>query len=61
MRRIVPISPMQGNVPLSFTALSYDGRLVLTVRAAPALYPQLPAVRASLDAGLAEFADLGRG
>jgi len=52
---------MQGNVPLSFTALSYDGRLVLTVRAAPALYPQLPAVRASLDAGLAEFADLGRG
>lgn len=59
IRRIVPIAPMQGNVPLSFTTLSYDGRLVLTVRAAPALYAELPAVRASLAAGLSELAGLG--
>jgi diacylglycerol O-acyltransferase len=38
---IVPLSLASGNVTVAFTALSYAGRLVLTVNADPLTCPDL--------------------
>lgn len=45
---IVPVAPGVGNVPVYFTALSYAGRLAVTLRAAPAVAGELPALTADL-------------
>lgn len=45
VRRIIPVAPVVGNVPVAFAALSANGRLVLTARASPEAHAELPVLR----------------
>ncbi|WP_425956461.1 WS/DGAT domain-containing protein [Xylanimonas sp. McL0601] len=54
---VVPVAPGVGNVPLYFTALSYAGRLVVTLRADHQVAAELPALAADLRAVVDELAD----
>ncbi len=53
---IVPVGPGVGNVPVYFTALSYAGRLAVTVRVDDTLGAELPALAADVRAIADELA-----
>lgn len=53
---IVPVAPGVGNVPVYFTALSYAGRLAVTLRADERLSAQLPGLAADVAAVVDELA-----
>jgi WS/DGAT/MGAT family acyltransferase len=46
---LLPIGVLTGNLTLSFLALSYAGRLTVTVRADAGRYPDLPVLLAAMD------------
>jgi diacylglycerol O-acyltransferase / wax synthase len=46
---LVPVGVLAGNLSLSFLALSYAGRLTVTVRADADRYPDLPVVLAAME------------
>ncbi|ACZ31418.1 protein of unknown function UPF0089 [Xylanimonas cellulosilytica DSM 15894] len=54
---VVPVAPGAGNIPVYFTALSYAGRLVVTLRADERLAAELPALAADLRAVVDELVD----
>jgi diacylglycerol O-acyltransferase len=58
VRRIAPIGVIAGNVAVAFAALSYAGRLTVTVVTDPQVAPEGAAIAAALDATLAELAAL---
>ena len=58
VRGVVPVSPVVGNVPLAVTALSFGGRLSVTLRLAPSLWAAGPHLREEVQAELAAICDL---
>jgi hypothetical protein len=46
---LLPIAPLAGNLGLSFVALSYAGRLLLTVRADADQFPDLDVLSAAME------------
>lgn len=61
VRRVVPVTPLVGNVPIAAVALSFGGRLSVTLRVAPALWPQTAQLRDALQAELAAICALADG
>lgn len=59
VRRIAPIGVVAGNVAVAFAALSYAGRLTVTVVTDPEVVPEGGEIAAALDAALGELAALG--
>jgi WS/DGAT/MGAT family acyltransferase len=59
--RLVPVTITAGNVGVAFAALSYAGRLVVTVITDPDVVPEGAALAGHLSAGLADVAALARG
>jgi WS/DGAT/MGAT family acyltransferase len=60
-RAMVPVTPIVGNVPIAAVALSYAGRLSVTVRLAPSLWGAAERVRHDLVEELGAVASLGGG
>lgn len=58
VRAVLPVTPIVGNVPLAAVALSFAGRLSVTIRLASALWDREESLRAGLEAGLEEIASL---
>jgi hypothetical protein len=58
VRSIVPVTPIVGNVPVAAVALSFGGRLSVTMRVAPDLWPSAERLRADLTSALDEICAL---
>lgn len=61
VRGVVPVSPVVGNVPLAATALSFGGRLSVTLRLAPALWPSATELRDAVQRELTAICELAPG
>lgn len=59
VRTMVPVTPIVGNVPVAAVALSYAGRLSVTVRLAPSLWGAADRIRQTLVAELGEIEAIG--
>lgn len=59
VRRIAPIGVVAGNVAVAFAAMSYAGRLTVTVVTDPDVVPDGDAIAAALDASLDALVALG--
>lgn len=58
-RAMVPVTPIVGNVPVAAVALSYAGRLSVTVRLAPSLWGAADRIRQTLVEELGAVEELG--